>query len=153
MSLITPQALSHLVIQASDVAKSAAWYKKVFGFDIVMDNSKAETGARAMGVIGGVALEILKAGGAGKTEASADITAGGPGYTLVSFSVADIDKTLEALRAEGLAGPEPATAVAGMKYAFLRDPDGILIEIIQLPNGAKALAEVVENFRQPVAAK
>lgn len=148
MALVRPQALSHLVIQASDVARSTAFYEKVFGFEVMMDNRDAKEGARVLGVVGGLALEILQAKGeAAQPAASADITAGGPGYTLVSFSVADVDAALEALRADGLVGPEPATSIAGMKYAFLRDPDGILIEIIQLPGGARALADIAHQFK------
>jgi catechol 2,3-dioxygenase-like lactoylglutathione lyase family enzyme len=70
------------------------------------------------------------------------ILAGPPGYALAAFSVPDIEAALEALRAEGLCGPEPAFVVGEVKFVFVRDPDGIMVEVIELPDGAKVLADL-----------
>ena len=37
MSLLQTQALSHLVIQASDITKSMEFYQRVFGYQVTMD--------------------------------------------------------------------------------------------------------------------
>jgi catechol 2,3-dioxygenase-like lactoylglutathione lyase family enzyme len=140
MALLQTQALSHLVIQASDITRSMEFYQRVFGYQVTMD-LREQAANRVIGVIGGLVMQILKARDpAPATEVQ--ILAGPPGYALAAFSVPDIEVALEALRADGLHGPEPAFVVGDVKYAFVRDPDGIMVEVIQLPDGAKALADL-----------
>ena len=86
--------------------------------------------------------DLLKARDLRARRALPQILAGPPGYALAAFSVPDIEAALEALRAEGLCGPEPAFVVGNVKFVFVRDPDGIMVEVIELPGGANALADL-----------
>ena len=140
MSLLQTQALSHLVIQASDITRSMEFYQRVFGYQVTMD-LRDQPANRVIGVIGGLVMQILKARDPAPSE-PVQMLAGPPGYALAAFSVPDIEVALTALRAEGLCGPEPAFAVGDVKFVFVRDPDGIMVEVIQLPGGAKALADL-----------
>ena len=60
MSLLKTQALSHLVIQASDITKSMEFYQRVFGYQVTMD-LRDQPANRVIGVIGGLVMQILKA--------------------------------------------------------------------------------------------
>lgn len=140
MSLLQTQALSHLVIQASDITRSMEFYQRVFGYEVTMD-LRDQPANRVIGRIGGLVMQILKAREPAPAE-PVQMLQGPPGYALAAFSVPDIEVALAALRAEGLAGPEPAFEVGEVKFAFVRDPDGILVEVIQLPGGARTLAEL-----------
>jgi catechol 2,3-dioxygenase-like lactoylglutathione lyase family enzyme len=140
MSLLQTQALSHLVIQASDITRSMEFYQRVFGYRVTMD-LRDQPANRVIGVIGGLVMQILKARDPAPAE-PVQMLAGPPGYALAAFSVPDIEAALVALRAEGLCGPEPAFTVGDVKFVFVRDPDGIMVEVIELPGGASTLAEL-----------
>ena len=100
MSLVQTQALSHLVIQASDLTRSMEFYQRVFGYQVTMD-LRDQPANRVIGVIGGLVMQILKARDPRQPSAGVQILAGPPGYALAAFSVPDIEAALEALRAEG----------------------------------------------------
>jgi len=92
-------------------------------------------------------LTVEDAGGAWDEPAPAEpvqILAGPPGYALAAFSVPDIEAALEALRAEGLWGPEPAFVVGDVKFVFVRDPDGIMVEVHHQPD--KALSDGAQSL-------
>ena len=57
------------------------------------------------------------------------------GFFLLSFYVGDVDEVLERLATLGLGGDVrrielPATDGAGVGMATVRDPDGVLVELI-----------------------
>jgi catechol 2,3-dioxygenase-like lactoylglutathione lyase family enzyme len=131
--LIEPRGLSHLVIRVPDVGRSSDWYERVFGYRLFIDERTKEPSPRTMGIIGDTALEIVKAG---KTGADPD----GAGYALMSFAVDDVEKTITALHDAGVAKAEPPVAIGAIKYALFRDPDGILLEIIELGEDASLAA-------------
>jgi catechol 2,3-dioxygenase-like lactoylglutathione lyase family enzyme len=131
--LIEPRGLSHLVVRVPDVGRSSDWYARVFGYRVFIDERTKEVGPRTMGIIGDTALEIVKA----KTAA---VDNDGSGYALMSFVVDDVDATLSNLNEAGVAKTEPAVAIGSIKYALFRDPDGILLEIIQLGGDASLAA-------------
>jgi catechol 2,3-dioxygenase-like lactoylglutathione lyase family enzyme len=55
-----------------------------------------------------------------------------PGATHVCMAVEDIDATYEAMRAGGVSlHAHPASLGAGTKMVYVRDPDGIMVEVIQ----------------------
>jgi catechol 2,3-dioxygenase-like lactoylglutathione lyase family enzyme len=75
MSLLQTQALSHMVIQASDITRSMEFYQRVFGYRVTMDLRDQP----ANRVIGGLVMPILKARDPAPAE-PVQILAGPPGY-------------------------------------------------------------------------
>src|SRR5258706_5169957 len=132
-SLIEPRGLSHLVIRVPDVGRSSDWYARVLGYRVFIDERGKETAPRTMGIIGNTALEIVKA-------KVASVDNDGAGYALMSFVVDDVDAALSLLRDAGVTNPDSAVAIGAIKYALFRDPDGILLEIIQLGGDASLAA-------------
>ena len=55
-----------------------------------------------------------------------------PGFHHLSFKVADVDAAAAALTARGVAmEKEPFNAEAGLRLAFFRGPDGVLLQLFQ----------------------
>lgn len=55
-----------------------------------------------------------------------------PGFHHLSFRVADVDAAAAALTAHGVAmEKEPFDAEAGLRLAFFRGPDGVLLQLFQ----------------------
>lgn len=55
-----------------------------------------------------------------------------PGSAHVCIAVEDLDATYEAMRAAGVAlHARPSRVGAGTKMVYVRDPDGIMVEVIQ----------------------
>jgi lactoylglutathione lyase len=148
--LVQPTALSHAAIRVRDVARSSDWYARVLGYEIFLDERQAEKNPRTFGLIGGLALEIVAAsdGSARRIDES------GAGLAALSFSVEDVAASLEALRAAGVSRTAKAIDIGGgIRLVLFRDPDGILLEIIELPRGARSMAELgrvqLERRRTP----
>jgi len=135
---------SHCV---SDIERSRRFYTEVLGFEVVaeFDFDDANT-ARVMGVPGaqfkgifmkcdGMRIEII-----GFTNPPPDRTvrrrrSNEIGHSHLSFYVTDLDATLRALRAQGVAVDDDtrATVTNGIECCVVRDPDGFPIEIVQTP--------------------
>ena len=137
MPVITPMGLSHIAIRAEDVPRSAAFYERVFGYQVFLDERDKDTAPRTMGVIGGQAVEIVESA---KPHARVDEDV--PGYAVMSFAVDDIEAPHAALMAEAVPRVGKVLTMGDVRLIFLRDPDGILLEIIQLRGGASSMAEV-----------
>lgn len=141
---------SHVCIGVSDMDTAVSFYTEVLGMDVVFDvnldgggmdavtGGAAQSGRMVGGLIGGVMVELLYLG---------TVAAGqdGPhlGYTNVSFRVADLDATSEALQRDH---PDvratPAVEIAGVRMLFVYDPDGTPIEFIELPAGARSTLDM-----------
>ena len=137
MPVITPKGLSHIAIRAEDVPRSAAFYERVFGYQVFLDERDKDTAPRTMGVIGGQAVEIVESA---KPHARVDEDV--PGYAVMSFAVDDIDAVHAALTEAAVPRVGKVLTMGDVRLIFLRDPDGILLEVIQLRGGASSMAEV-----------
>jgi catechol 2,3-dioxygenase-like lactoylglutathione lyase family enzyme len=135
MARVANRGLSHIVIRVADVAVSSDWYARMFGYEIFIEE-RDKPQPRTMGNIGDLALEIVKA----PTAARADENA--PGYALMSFVVDDIAVAHAALQEGGSAKSAKIVEMANVKIVLFRDPDGILLEIIQLPAGLTSMADM-----------
>lgn len=142
MSIVSPLGLSHIAIRAEDVARSAGFYERVFGYDVFIDERDAAEGPRTMGTVGGAALEIVKSA---RPHARVDEEI--PGYALISFSVADIEAAHAALKAEGVPRVGAVQDLGAVRVVFLRDPDGVLLEIIELEGGRATMVDVGAAMR------
>jgi lactoylglutathione lyase len=120
----------HSMIRVLDEARSVAFYKNCFGFEVVdrldypdftlvyLSNAESETELE---------LTVNK----GRTEPY-DL---GDGYGHVAFSVGDLDGLHARLTAEGL-GPRKLVDFAPggeviARFFFIADPDGYQIEVLQ----------------------
>ena len=142
-ALLKPRALSHIGIRVSDLARSIDYYRRVFGFRAVYDNHAGPDADRVViGIIAGLAVELIKPADAQAGPAAQPVDPNALGFSGITFSVDDVDEAFAALQAQGLANMDPPKTVPpGIRLVLFRDPDGNLLEVIDL-KGPKSLAEM-----------
>lgn len=125
-------AHSHAGVYVSDMARSVTFYRDVLGFDVRYDSAPGVPGDRVViGLIAGLAVELVKQGEFDVTPAP--VSAAGMGIANFSFSVRDLDAAHAELMARGLAEAGPlVTLPSGVRLMMFRDPDGNLIELLDL---------------------
>lgn len=136
----------HTGITVSDVERSAEFYR-LFGLEeAARFELKGEAFEAAVGVPDAVAQFVMLRGtntvveliqytqGAGQPFGRGN---NDTGSVHVCFTVDDIEETRQKLEAAGvsLVGP-PTPPEDGTSFAFVRDPDGIGVEILQVGPGA-----------------
>jgi len=147
---ISVENFSHVCIGVSDMETSVSFYTGVLGMDVVFDvnldgggldtvtGGTAHSGRMVGGLIGAVMVELLYLGVVPATQDGPHL-----GYTNISFRVADLDATYEALQQDHPhVRATPAVDIAGVRMLFVYDPDGTPIELIELPAGARSTLQM-----------
>jgi catechol 2,3-dioxygenase-like lactoylglutathione lyase family enzyme len=67
---------------------------------------------------------------------AADASAPGYGYDHLGLEVEDLEAAYAALSAQGFAFFMPPTDIPGLRIAFFKGPEGIVIELVQKPRPA-----------------
>lgn len=139
--------VNHVGQCVSDLDRSRAFYKAVFGFRVVRELAVPDAAAPLlqlappMGMTAlylekeGFVLELIHFADAPLRDAD-DRVMNQPGLTHLSFGVDDLDESLTAVRAHG--GEVLDDTNVGVAV-FARDPDGQLLELLigwQKPTGA-----------------
>ncbi|MGD0867274.1 MAG: VOC family protein [Rhizomicrobium sp.] len=149
--LVSPKGFSHLAIRVTDLDRSVEFYSRVLGFDVFDDLRDDPRLPRVFGTIGGTAVELVKTTASGPA-APADGAGNPPGLAAFAFAVEDMDATFAALKAQGLATGDAAQEMGRAKLAWVRDPDGTMFELIELPRKAASMAELAPRFKARRAA-
>ena len=132
-------AIDHLVINVSDVARSARWYATILGMEIRVFDPGEGKAPRTSLVFGSQKINV-RPRDADKVEwFTADHeTAGSDDLCFLTLS--SPDEVVAHLRANGVAIEEGPTRKQGARGTLLsvycRDPDGSLIEISSYEGGA-----------------
>jgi catechol 2,3-dioxygenase-like lactoylglutathione lyase family enzyme len=132
----------HTSLSVADLDAQRAWYQRALGLHEVieefqLDEPPARTVVLRSG--SGVRLELIERAGASRDRAYADPldAASTLGFGHWAVSVRDLDTAFATIVAAG--GVEvwpPADAVQpGARFAYVKDPEGNLIELIQPPAG------------------
>ena len=133
-------ALDHLVINVSDVARSADWYRRVLGMEIkVFDPGEGKTKRTSL-VFGNQKINV-RPKGADKVEwfTADQVSAGSDDLCFLTSSTPDeVAAHLTALGITIEEGPVDKQGARGtIRSVYCRDPDGSLIEISSYADGAK----------------
>ena len=147
------KALSHVAIRCTDIDKSTKFYQDVFGYDVFIDNRAS--GGNVIGLLGGVAMELVKSNPSAETieRMKAGARTDGLGHSCIAMSVEDIDATHAKLKAAGLTKTDAPEQVGTVRVIFIRDPDGTTLEFIQLAGKNSSLAEIAGKMRARAAAQ
>jgi glyoxylase I family protein len=146
------KGLHHVGIVVEDMARSLGFYETVLGgtigLDLLMDLPQFGAGVGIPGAkarivflqIPGLspAIELIQyTSPIGKRT---DLSSIGFGSTHVAFHVADIEQTQRDFNQKGVrflsgpsAFPPDHPLLGGVKFCYFRDPDGALLELIQVP--------------------
>lgn len=125
-------ALDHLVINVSDVARTAEWYSRILGMEVrVFDPGPGKT-ARTSLHFGSQKINVRPRDADTVEWFTADhIAAGSDDLCFLTSSAPD--EVVAHLRANGVAIEEGPVAKQGargtLRSVYCRDPDGSLIEI------------------------
>jgi catechol 2,3-dioxygenase-like lactoylglutathione lyase family enzyme len=147
MPVVSPKAYSHISLKVTDIDRSIAYYETVFGYDVFL-NGLAPTPDRSrhcIGLLGGahvIALELLQV--PGKADLPGPNTLGLVG---ISLTVDNVESSLAALKSSGHAKDERVIKAGDWRVAFIRDPDGNIIELVEQPHGASTIAQLAPHFR------
>lgn len=144
------KALSHVAIRCTDIDRSTKFYQDVFGYDVFIDNRSS--GGNVIGLLGGVAMELVKSNPSPDTiERMKAERAQGLGHSCIAMSVEDIDATHAKLKGAGLTKTSAPEQVGTVRVIFIRDPDGAMLEFIQLGGKNSSLAEIAGKMRARAA--
>ena len=126
----------HVGVIVQDLEKSIAWYKQHLGFERLTDFSFPGAQVAFIGR-GDLKLEFFQVDGASpmaaeRKEAEPNLTIGGINH--FAIVVEDIDVTVAELQAKGVELAYTMNIVpdgSGDRWAFIRDNEGMLIELYQ----------------------
>jgi methylmalonyl-CoA/ethylmalonyl-CoA epimerase len=130
--------LHHFGISVPDRQATVRWYEEKLGFRPVYTYQLPDLKATVTFLkLGDFRLEIFELQNAqSMPERSKDLGTDLPVHGLkhVTFSVTDLEETLNSLTARGVVFVTPVTEVpesGGERFAFFKDNNGILIELYQ----------------------
>ena len=133
-------AVHHTSLSVADLDAQQAWYQRVLGLTEVVERFQLDEPAVRTVVLrssSGVRLELIERSGAARERPFADPldAAATLGFGHWALSVRDLDASYAAITAAGAASVwPPADAVEpGARFAYVKDPEGNLIELIQPP--------------------
>jgi catechol 2,3-dioxygenase-like lactoylglutathione lyase family enzyme len=137
---LTVSALDHLVINVSDVARSAHWYQKILGMEIRVFDPGHGRPKRTSLVFGDQKINV-RPRDADKVEwFTADHEMAGSD-DLCFLTSSTPDEVVAHLKTNGVAIEEGPTRKQGARGTLLsvycRDPDGSLIEISSYEDGRR----------------
>ena len=125
-------ALDHLVINVSDVARSAEWYQRILGMEIKVFDPGQGKPTRTSLMFGNQKINVRPRDADKREWFTADYEAAGSD-DLCFLTGATPDEVVAHLNACGVAieeGPTPRQGARGtLQSVYCRDPDGSLIEI------------------------
>ena len=127
--------LEHVAISVSDIERTAQWYQANFGFEEVARSDKPKLAVKvALMRLGDGLLEIFepyepKPLPAGESTLASSLQRLGTKH--MALAVDDVALACDRLKANGVEIEIDIIEGTTSKYLFCKDPDGILIEVIQ----------------------
>ncbi len=153
--------LDHVSVTTADLEASIAFYRDLLGLPLLdrgetdgddLGTLTGRRGARArwaeLALGGGQVLELMQY--VEPVEAAVEQRTWRPGATHIGLSVTALDRVLEALGAGGFEASEPVFLTEegweGVRCAYVADPDGVAIELVERPRErVVALPDVEES--------
>ena len=130
---MTLLGFEHVGMTSGDLDRTIAFYRDLLGLKLVLRKPSGQ-GEVAFLDAGGGMLEIF-ASKDDKAVPSRDVPPGEAGVRHLTFAFDEVDTIFAALEAAGVAvveRPRPAHHTEMIaRVAFVRDPDGIIVELIE----------------------
>lgn len=128
----------HVGMIVSDLDRSLHFYRDLLGLEVKLRKRQADGGEVAFVDAGGGQLEMAEPAGSVKSPAARPGREAA-GLLHITLAFDDVEATYARLIRAGIDGVEPPRAAFNSemleKVAFVRDPDGILVELAQRAKG------------------
>ena len=126
----------HVAISVPNVEESVAWYKKMFGFEVVLRMTQGANNEMVVTHIkrGNCYIELFQVAGAKplpeyRRDPTADLRV--HGFKHMAFQVSDVLAATKELRAKGAEIAMEPVDTPGIAFVFIRDNAGNAFELIQ----------------------
>jgi catechol 2,3-dioxygenase-like lactoylglutathione lyase family enzyme len=133
----------HVNISVADLEVQRAWYETALGFAKVVERVELDDPPVRTVVLeapGGMRIELIERAGSVRSRDDADPleATGEQGYGHWAVDVEDLDIAFAQLAAAGAqtVWPPADAATAGARFAYVKDPEGNLLELIQPAAGS-----------------
>ncbi len=136
--------LSHVVIEVSNLPAAIAFYQSLVDFEIIVDQRDDASQPSVKGLAGSLAIELEQ----GPEERSTTMREVGARPVCLSFAVSDARGAHASCREAGITVTKDLNTFFGASYFSVRDPDGHIVEFIELPNRASNLGELLAANRR-----
>ena len=132
----------HFAVTVSDLDRAVAFYRDTLGLDVLSEFSVGgDAFATGVGIDGASAdfahlgagdarVELVEYTPEGDDRPEGDLNQ--PGATHLGLEVDDLDSVYASLPESVEPIAEPQTTESGTRICFLRDPDGTLVELLEL---------------------
>ncbi|CAI49416.1 glyoxalase domain protein [Natronomonas pharaonis DSM 2160] len=123
-------AILHVCLNVADADRAVDWYTENLGFEESwgFETESGETVNRYVADDNGVELQLSDTEGETPSE-------DGDRWDHLAVSVDDVDAAVEAIDHHGIQQEPSDQPAAGARTAFIEDPDGHVIELIEPLNG------------------
>lgn len=118
--------LLHVCLNVADADRTADWYVEQFGFERSWEFTTEDGSTRNVYVAADNGVEIQLSETEGETEIET-----GTAWDHVAFGVEDVDHTFETIDHFGVVDEPGDQPAAGARTAFVEDPDGHHVELVQ----------------------
>lgn len=139
---MTAVRFHHISLSVADLTAQEAWYGSAFGLTQVDERLELpEAGVRTVVLsdAAGLRVEFVeRSGSSPAAPADAFAATAVQTFTHLALQVPDLDAEFARLTGECRAAPvsPPAPgATGGMRYAYIADPEGNLLELIEVSRG------------------
>lgn len=127
---MTTYTWEHIHLRSPDPEATAAWYERILGAEVIRTAQAGGATRIDLSLGGGQKVFIAPANPALTTAAPPQ----SPYFGLehIGLTVTDLDAAAAELKAKGVTFvTEPMTARPGVRLAFIRGPENVLIELLQ----------------------
>ncbi len=123
---VSRMAFIHVCLNVADAERAADWYAENLGFERSWEFTTPDGDTRNLYVADGNGVELQLADTEG-----ADEFEEGTAYDHLAVSVDDVDAAFERIDHHGVVKEPADQPAAGARTAFLKDPDGHTVELVQ----------------------
>lgn len=117
-------AILHVCLNVADTERAVEWYTEQLGFEETWGFESGDTTNRYVADEEGVELQLSETSGETPDEP-------GDQWDHLAVSVEDVDRAFERIENHGVRSEPSDQPAAGARTAFIRDPDGHVVELIE----------------------